>query len=762
MTHIRQRREPDPFLADRVVARLVALVTGLTPSTARAAMEAARVTAPVSLWALEDHLSAHGITPASSGPLQLLKLFAILDIEGYDLPPTACAACDRRTRVLPHRQDDGRICTPCAHRRYVRRCEICKEIKRITHAGTQTGICGNCRRRNPDPERVGPCTRCGRVQRLIICKDDGSLRCQRCQAQGRALRACVDCGALARTQKITDAGPVCPACYRERHRPRRVCGRCGRSRLIDRRATTDQPDLCNGCYRGAEGTCSRCGRFRPGRKTPHGGFRCEGCLPRPLRQCAGCQRRRTVQAVWPIGPVCSSCYNTIRKHPARCPNCAETRVLTGTDAGGARICGPCAGARDYTCTGCGRAGHTYADQRCAWCVLDERVSDLLTEDHGTIAAQLRPLRAALTNTDRPESVLTWIRRPRTRTLFAFLAAHPDNLSHELLDKLPATQHLHYLRKLLVLADVLPARDEHLERTRTWLNQTLTELPSEHRQFVQPFGLWHVLHRARRRSHQFGPRTAQAAAKDRRYIHTAAAFLAWLDTHSLTLATINQQHIDQWIDTGPAARHLRPFIKWTNQRRLTTALDVPNRPSTMPSRFLTDEQRWTQLRRCLDDTTMPTNARVAGALVLLFGITLTRMLNLTTTDVTFSKDVPTGIRFGKQPIPLPPKVAAIVATLINDRDRPASIPALSHHEAQMLFPGRPATTPITLQALSRTLTRNGITAHLGRNAAMLDLAADIPAAVLADLLGMSAGTTHKWNRLTSRDWTHYLEARTDTR
>ncbi|MFG1802428.1 hypothetical protein ACGFI4_19980 [Micromonospora carbonacea] len=138
-----------------------------------------------------------------------------------------------------------------------------------------------------------------------------------------------------------------------------------------------------------------------------------------------------------------------------------------------------------------------------------------------------------------------------------------------------------------------------------------------------------------------------------------------------------------------------------------------------------------------------------------------MLNLTTTDITFGKDAPTAITFGKQPIPLPPKVAAIVAKLINDRSRPASIPALPNHEPHLLFPGRPATTPITLQALSRTLTRNGITAHLGRNAAMLDLAADIPAAVLADLLGMSTGTTDKWNRLASRDWTHYLEARTDT-
>ena len=108
MTRIRQRREPDPFLADRVVARLTALVPGLTASTARAAMEAARITAPVSLWALEDHLSAHGITPASSGPLQMLKLFAILDVEGYDFPqPPAPRAAGERACCRIGRTTDG-------------------------------------------------------------------------------------------------------------------------------------------------------------------------------------------------------------------------------------------------------------------------------------------------------------------------------------------------------------------------------------------------------------------------------------------------------------------------------------------------------------------------------------------------------------------------------------------------------------------------------------------------------------------------------
>jgi hypothetical protein len=43
--------------------------------------------------------------------------------------------------------------------------------------------------------------------------------------------------------------------------------------------------------------------------------------------------------------------------------------------------------------------------------------------------------------------------------------------------------------------------------------------------------------------------------------------------------------------------------------------------------------------------------------------------------------------------------------------------------------------------------------------LISLAADLPAAVLADLIGMNPQTAVKWSRLSQSDWTSYLNART---
>jgi len=46
-------------------------------------------------------------------------------------------------------------------------------------------------------------------------------------------------------------------------------------------------------------------------------------------------------------------------------------------------------------------------------------------------------------------------------------------------------------------------------------------------------------------------------------------------------------------------------------------------------------------------------------------------------------------------------------------------------------------------------------HLpGRRAALLDLAAQIPAAVLADILGLHATTAAKWMHQAGGDWSRY--------
>lgn len=48
--------------------------------------------------------------------------------------------------------------------------------------------------------------------------------------------------------------------------------------------------------------------------------------------------------------------------------------------------------------------------------------------------------------------------------------------------------------------------------------------------------------------------------------------------------------------------------------------------------------------------------------------------------------------------------------------------------------------------------------LSRGAALINLATDLPAPVLADILGMHVNTAVRWVRHAKRDWASYLVAR----
>ena len=93
---------------------------------------------------------------------------------------------------------------------------------------------------------------------------------------------------------------------------------------------------------------------------------------------------KPVNAFWPVGPVCHSCYSAVVRAPAECARCRQPHPLIGRDAGGAGICGTCAGtAIDFTCRRCGRSGYPCVHGGCAYCVLADKVTELLTGPDGT-------------------------------------------------------------------------------------------------------------------------------------------------------------------------------------------------------------------------------------------------------------------------------------------------------------------------------------------------------------------------------------------
>lgn len=76
----------------------------------------------------------------------------------------------------------------------------------------------------------------------------------------------------------------------------------------------------------------------------------------------------------------------------------------------------------------------------------------------------------------------------------------------------------------------------------------------------------------------------------------------------------------------------------------------------------------------------------------------------------------------------------------------------------LFPGRVPGQPVFAHALTTRLNRYGISTRPARNGALMALASDLPAPIIADLLGMHINTAVRWVQLARRDWTDYLVAR----
>jgi hypothetical protein len=61
-------------------------------------------------------------------------------------------------------------------------------------------------------------------------------------------------------------------------------------------------------------------------------------------------------------------------------------------------------------------------------------------------------------------------------------------------------------------------------------------------------------------------------------------------------------------------------------------------------------------------------------------------------------------------------------------------------------------------MSQKLSHHGITVRAARNGALAALAADLPAAILADLLGLHVNTAVRGATYVRRDWTDYLADR----
>lgn len=576
--------------------------------------------------------------------------------------------------------------------------------------------------------------------------------------------------ALVRAGATTVVAPLCP--------------RCGNQRPLGR--PFNGLRLCAGCTRKAVAVpCGRCGKLRPPARRNEGGQPvCQPCWwgdPRSWKPCTSCGDQRRVAAMTEAGPLCTRCRprpelvcgicgRTGRCTTSRatgqpmCDRCRERWIVCSRCGAGASLkggtrdeplCARCVNPDPEFWTRCGVCGITWqlTTAECARCCLDRKLGQILTTANGAVAAQLDQLRQTLIQVDRPDHALDWLNKPGVRDTLHAVALVQPTITHEALDVMPPSGTLTHIRSMLVTASALPARDERLAGLEPWIAKTIAERETvEHQRVLHAYAVWHHLRRLRGRLD--GQSASHQHVKNiRRQVVDAAAFLDWLHTRGSTLATCTQADLDQWLASkpGPAAPSAN-FVRWATTHHHAPRLTAPATRWTGPAGPLDQDRRWADARRLLHDDACPAVDRVAGLLVLLYAQKLTVISSLTTQHISHANGQ-TLLALGSRPVVLPAPLNHLVNELANvTRHTPGS--GLINTQSNWLFPGRWPGRPLSEEALARRLRAHGLQPRQGRNTALFMLAAEVPAAILAKMLGLHIKAAVQWQQLSNGDWTAY--------
>ena len=548
---------------------------------------------------------------------------------------------------------------------------------------------------------------------------------------------------------------LCKRCYRA-HQPRRPCGICGKTRPIRIRARDGQPDICSSCAPKRHAPCGICGRIgviviRASETTPAVG-RC--CWRPPIATCGSCGRERPCYHATGPQPLCLSC--TRGRRAMTCLDCGQQRPGHRRVSGGV-ICAVCDRLRGNTtgiCVGCGGTA-PLKRELCNACRLRERIARLADAGDPHAAARLAPYLAALTAAPNPASTLRWLQSPAVALLEDLLAGRIA-ISHAALDATRGDtddgRAVGYLRAGLIDSGALEPRDEHGAAFARWQARAVQAIaPGRDRGHVRAYATWRVAHDLALAAAR--GRTTPATQKHaRQLVSEAIKLVLWLHEQDLDLGDLRQDLVDEWIAAGATTRRwVRMFLRWLARAGVCGELHVAWNTAGHGPPPLEDEQRFAALRRLLHDGDIDERDRFAGLLLLLYAQPLTRTAALHTSDIATTTDGLTTLTVARGAIALPEPLATLARGLRDDR-----LDSLGHDG--WLLPGRKAGTHITAERLRERLKRYGIASRPGRHAALLALAARLPAPILAERLGLHQARAAQWVRAVGSTYADYVALR----
>jgi hypothetical protein len=139
-------------------------------------------------------------------------------------------------------------------------------------------------------------------------------------------------------------------------------------------------------------------------------------------------------------------------------------------------------------------------------------------------------------------------------------------------------------------------------------------------------------------------------------------------------------------------------------------------------------------------------------LLLYGKPTTKIAALRTTDIDTTPDGAVTLRLGRGEIALPEPLSEIARALRDHQLQETGV-------AGWLIPGSHAGQHVSADTLQRRLKRYGIQrSREGRHAALLALAARLPAPILAERIGIHQSRAAAWVRMAGGTYADYVALR----
>jgi integrase len=418
------------------------------------------------------------------------------------------------------------------------------------------------------------------------------------------------------------------------------------------------------------------------------------------------------------------------------------------------MCAPGGGiAETLACRTCGADDDFRTLSQCRRCSLRARLDRLFDDGSGRVNPALVPLVNALGAMEVPRGGLSWLSRTDTSERIRALATGGIPLSHDGLDSLPMSNGREHLRELLITHGLLPERDRYLAAYERWAKARVASVtePAD-RRLIAAYLRWHHGPRMARFA-ETGELTESRYSTVRAQANIAVHLLAWLRQRECDLVTATQGDIDAWFVAGPSTRlHSRSLLTWAVRTHRRPPLRLPPDRHAAP-RPIPEGERLDLLSRFLLDDDIDLGDRVAGCLVVLYALPVSRINRLAAGDFE-PIDGGLALRISDDLLPVPTPLAALIRRLA---ERRRNVTGAGHPDSDWLFPGGRAGQPVEPDQLALRLNRHGVT-RAARTAALDALLATVPAPVLAKLLDRKPWRVAERSKLLGTDWRNYVALR----